>query len=159
MAASTEEFTTIIGKDANFKGELSFEGGAKLLGRFEGSIDSKGKLHIADGSNCKATVTAKEVSVEGHIEGNVEAGDRVEIMANGVITGDVVASRMNMAEGASLNGYCRIGSTGSSNGKAASSDSSTASTTEVKPSAGSSTASSSSSSSGNKAPAKATAKA
>lgn len=136
MAATTDEFTTIIGKDANFKGELTFEGGAKVLGRFEGSIDSKGKLHIADGSNCKATVSAKEVSVEGHIEGNVEAGDRVEIMANGVITGDVVAARMNMAEGASLNGYCRIGSTGSSNGKAsAAGGSSTSSTTEVKPSA------------------------
>ena len=137
MAASNEEYTTIIGKDANFKGEFSFESGAKLLGRFEGSITSKGKLHVADGSNCKATVSAKEIAVEGHIEGNVEAGDRVEIMANGVITGDVVAARMNMAEGASLNGYCRIGSTGSSNGKAAASGASSSSTTttEVKPDA------------------------
>ena len=130
MAASNEDFTTIIGKDANFKGELSFEGGAKVLGKFEGSISSKGKLLIADGSKCKATVAAKEVAVEGRIEGNVEAGDRVEILGNGVITGDVVAARMNMSEGASLNGYCRIGVTTGENTKTTPS----ATTTEVKPS-------------------------
>ena len=112
MADSSQEFATIIGADANFKGDLKFESAAKFLGRFEGSISSKGKVHIADGSQCKATIAAKEVAVEGHIEGNVEASDRIEVKPTGIVTGDIIAARMTMAEGASINGYCRIGPNG-----------------------------------------------
>jgi cytoskeletal protein CcmA (bactofilin family) len=112
MADSSPEFATVIGADANFKGDLQFESAAKFLGRFEGSIASKGKVHIADGSQCKATIAAKEVAVEGHIEGNVEASDRIEVKPTGIVTGDIVAKRMTMAEGASINGYCRIGPNG-----------------------------------------------
>jgi cytoskeletal protein CcmA (bactofilin family) len=114
MADSNQEYGTVIGADANFKGELSFDSAAKLLGKFEGTINSKGRIHVADGSQCRATVKAKEVSVEGHIEGNVEAADRVEIKNKGAITGDITASRMIMAEGASVDGHCRIGVNGQS---------------------------------------------
>lgn len=114
MADSNQDYGTIIGADANFKGELSFESAAKLLGKFEGTIQSKGRVYVADGSQCKATVKAKEISVEGHIEGNVEAADRVEIKNKGAITGDVTAARMIMAEGASIDGHCRIGVNGHS---------------------------------------------
>lgn len=126
MADSNQDYGTIIGADANFKGELSFESAAKLLGKFEGTITSKGRVHVADGSQCRATVKAKEISVEGHIEGNVEAGDRVEIKNKGAITGDITAARMIMAEGASIDGHCRIGVNGQTR---------SATTTETKPAA------------------------
>jgi len=112
MAEINPEFATIIGADANFKGELSFDSAAKLLGKFEGTITSKGRIYVADGSTCRATVKAKEVAVEGHVEGNVEAMDRVEIKNKGAITGDITAARMVMAEGASIDGHCRIGTNG-----------------------------------------------
>ena len=115
MAESTKaKFETVIGADATFKGELTFESSANVLGTVEGSINAKGRIHVAKGADCKATVAAKEVAVEGHIDGNVEAEDRVEILADGCITGDVVAARMNMAEGASINGFCRVGVNGAS---------------------------------------------
>ena len=116
MADSKSEFSTIIGPDAKFKGELEFESAAKVLGRVEGSIASKGRIHIADGSECKATVSAKEVSVEGKVDGNVEAGDLIELCPNGVVVGDIHAARMTMAEGASINGHCRIGPNGGGSG-------------------------------------------
>lgn len=129
MADSNQDFGTIIGADANFKGDLSFESAAKLLGKFEGTINSKGRVHVADGSQCKATVKAKEISVEGHVEGNVEAADRVEIRNKGAITGDITAARMIMAEGASIDGHCRIGV----NGHASSAGTRSSSVSEPKP--------------------------
>ena len=129
MATSSQEFSTVIGPDASFKGDLKFESSAQLLGKIEGTINAKGRLEVASGSECKATVTAKEVSVEGHIQGNVEAGDLVELKPKSMITGDIVAARMSMAEGAAIDGHCRIGvaDTGSSSGLTAKT------TTEVKP--------------------------
>ncbi|MDY7110564.1 MAG: polymer-forming cytoskeletal protein [Planctomycetota bacterium] len=131
MADSSQEFATVIGADANFKGDLRFESAAKVLGRFEGSISSKGKVHIADGSECKATISAKEVAVEGRIEGNVEAGDRIEIKPSGIVMGDIVAARMIMAEGASINGHCHIGPNGQATGSGKA-----ASAAETKPASG-----------------------
>ena len=109
MAETRSEYGTVLGPDAKFKGELSFDSAAKVQGIIEGSIKSKGKILIADGSTCKASVTASEVAVEGHIEGNVQASERIEIKRNGRITGDIVATRMTMADGASIEGHVRIG--------------------------------------------------
>jgi cytoskeletal protein CcmA (bactofilin family) len=128
MADTSHDFGTIIGADAKFKGDLTFDSSAKVLGQIEGSIASKGIIHVAGGSLCKAAVNAKEVAVEGHIEGNVQATDRVELRPKGRITGDIVATRMSMADGASIVGHCRIGV----NGHADSASKGTAST-EVKP--------------------------
>ena len=121
MAESTTEYGTILGPDAKFKGDLTFDSAAKVLGRVEGSITSKGKVLIANGSTCKANVTANEVAIEGFIEGNVEATERVEIKSKGRISGDIVASRMTMGDGASIDGHVRIGIDSKSDGKAASS--------------------------------------
>ena len=109
MTTSSEEFTTVIGPDATFKGELTFESSAKLLGKIDGTITAKGRLEVAAGSECKATISAKEVIVQCHIQGNVEAEDLVELKPKGMITGDIIAARMSMAEGAAIDGHCRIG--------------------------------------------------
>jgi len=120
MADSSTEYGTILGPDARFKGEFSFDSAAKVLGRIEGSITSKGKLLIAAGSTCKANVKANEVAIEGYIEGNVEATERVEIKAKGRINGDIIASRMTMGDGATIDGHVRIGVDAKSDGKASS---------------------------------------
>src|SRR5690606_7669670 len=119
MADANQEYGTVIGVDAVVNGDLSFDSAAKLLGKFEVSITSKGTVHVADGSECRATVKAKEISVDGQIEGNVEATDRLELKAKGAIIGDVVAARMVMADGASIDGHCRIGVNGQSSNRSA----------------------------------------
>ncbi len=120
MAESNIEYATILGPDAKFKGDLYFDSAAKVIGCVEGSINGKGKLLIANGSTCKANVKANEVAIEGFVEGNVEATERVEIRAKGRISGDVVASRMTMGDGASIDGHVRIGFDAPSGAKAAS---------------------------------------
>lgn len=116
------DYATTIGPDAVFKGEVEFESGARVLGRIEGTVSSKGSVLIAEGSECKAAVTAKDIAVEGMLTGNVEAGDRIAVSGTGQVHGDIQAARMTMAEGATVNGFCRIGvaanGNGSSNGAA-----------------------------------------
>lgn len=121
MATPSQEFGTVLGPDANFKGEFSFDSAAKVLGRIEGSIKSQGLVHVAEGSNCKATMNAKEIAIEGVVEGNVEATGRVEIKPTGRIVGDITAAKLTVAEGASIDGYCRIGANGKGSGGSSSS--------------------------------------
>ena len=60
-----QEFPTILGPDASFKGELSFDKGMRLMGRFEGKVNTPGRLHIAKEAKMQADVDAGSVIVEG----------------------------------------------------------------------------------------------
>lgn len=109
MSTSNGEYATVIGPDAVFRGDLEFQSSARVLGRIEGAVSSTGKILIAEGSECQATVKAQDVTVEGMLSGNVEAADRVAVSATGQVHGDIQAARMTMDEGATVNGFCRIG--------------------------------------------------
>jgi cytoskeletal protein CcmA (bactofilin family) len=101
--------TTVIGADTHIKGEMTFDGSARILGHFEGTIHSKGDLHVADGASCKAVVEASKVTVDGMVEGNVSARERVELTARAKMKGDLVASKLLVAEGAAFSGHVTVG--------------------------------------------------
>ncbi len=109
MAESRQEFGTVLGPDAKFKGDMIFDSAAKLLGTVEGSIQSEGQVVVAQGAVCKANVTAKEVCVEGDVEGDMQAHERIELKPNAKVSGDIVAPRLAVSEGATIQGHVRIG--------------------------------------------------
>jgi cytoskeletal protein CcmA (bactofilin family) len=115
--AETGNQTTIIGADTHIKGDMTFDGTAKLLGTFEGKISAKGDLHVAEGATCRAVVEAGRVTVDGSVEGNVTARERVELTAKARMKGDLVASRLLVAEGASFTGHVTVGSEAAKSGK------------------------------------------
>ncbi|QOI99416.1 MAG: polymer-forming cytoskeletal protein [Phycisphaeraceae bacterium] len=106
---SDETHVTIIGRDARFKGEMAFDNSCKILGSFEGRIVSQGEIHIADGASCKASIEAKSVMVEGIVEGDVMARERLSLTAKAKVRGDIVAAALVVAEGASFVGQCKVG--------------------------------------------------
>ena len=114
MTDSNSEFPTTIGSDATFKGQLKFEKGVRLLGSFEGEIDTKGQLHIAEGAHFTGEVQAGSVKVDGEVKGNLNANAKVQLTASGHLEGDIHASRLEVAEGATLVGHCVVGANGKS---------------------------------------------
>ena len=106
---SENEAQTVIGQDAKFKGELSFEKGVKVLGSFEGNIITKGTLDIAAGANVNADIEAGNVIVEGDIKGNLAASDLIELKNTAKIQGDIRCARLVVVEGASFIGHCHVG--------------------------------------------------
>lgn len=109
MADNQNEFPTIIGPDASFKGELTFEKGLKLQGKFEGRINTPGKLHIAREARMSADVEAGTVIVEGEVKGNLIATDKIELKNSARYEGDLQASKLVVDEGASLVGHVQVG--------------------------------------------------
>ncbi len=107
--AESHNGETIIGADATIKGEMSVEHRARILGRFEGTIRSKGQVEVADKATCKAVVEAGTVQVDGTVEGNITATERVQLNATARVTGDVVAAKLVVTEGASFTGHVSVG--------------------------------------------------
>lgn len=100
---------TVIGSDSHFKGELSFQSQARINGKFDGQISGSGELQVSNSAQCKADVNAAAVLVDGMIEGNLKAKDVVKLNSKGTVKGDITASKMVMAEGASFYGQCAVG--------------------------------------------------
>jgi cytoskeletal protein CcmA (bactofilin family) len=109
MADGNQEFPTVLGPDASFKGELSFEKGMRLQGRFEGKINTPGRLHIAKEAKMGADVDAGSIIVEGEVEGNLSASDRIELKASARYKGDLTASKLVVEEGAAFVGHVSVG--------------------------------------------------
>lgn len=112
MAETNSEYPTILGADAVFKGQLRFEKGVRLLGKFEGEITSSGQLLIADGAALAGDVKAGNIRVDGNVKGNLEAGEKVQLTASAKVEGDLQAARLEVAEGAVLVGQCMVGVNG-----------------------------------------------
>jgi cytoskeletal protein CcmA (bactofilin family) len=104
-----QDFPTILGPDASFKGELSYEKGMRLHGKLEGKISTPGRLHIAKEAKMQADVEAGAITVEGDVAGNLNAGDRVELKQSARYEGDLRASRLVVDEGAILVGHVTVG--------------------------------------------------
>jgi cytoskeletal protein CcmA (bactofilin family) len=103
------EFPTIIGPDAQFKGDLSFDKGVKILGRFEGRVTTKGDLFVAAEGVLQADVEAGTISVEGEINGNIAAQDLIELKNTARLQGDLRCERLVVVDGASFVGHCSVG--------------------------------------------------
>ena len=108
--------TTVIGPDTHIKGEMVFDSTARILGTFEGRIVAKGEVQIGEGAACKASVEGSNVIVDGVVEGDITARDRVQLNTRARVIGDVTATTLVVAEGASFVGHCRVGSEAGSKG-------------------------------------------
>ena len=107
--SKTDEYPTVIGADAVFKGELSFEGSVRIDGKFEGGIKTQGSVYVSQSGKVKAEVSAGSVTVDGAIEGNVISEGRVQLNATSKLKGDVMAGKLQVAEGATWSGRCEVG--------------------------------------------------
>jgi len=94
-----------IGKSVVIKGELNGSEDLTIEGHVEGKIELKDHvLTIGPNGRIKAQVFAKSVIVQGEVNGNVTATEKVDIRDGGSVDGDLVSPRVAIAEGAHFRG-------------------------------------------------------
>lgn len=103
------EQITVIGAGTHIKGEMTFDRTARILGSFEGKISSNGEIQIGESAKCKAAIDGEVIRIDGTVEGDIVARECLHLSDSAKMTGDVVASKMIVAEGANFLGHCRVG--------------------------------------------------
>ena len=94
-----------IGKSLVIKGEVTGSEALYIDGRVEGSINLAGnRVTVGRNGVVNANVTAREIVVLGKVRGNLTASDRVDIRSDGSLTGDVIAARISIEDGAYFKG-------------------------------------------------------
>jgi cytoskeletal protein CcmA (bactofilin family) len=98
-----------IGKSVVIKGELSGSEDLYVDGTVEGTILLQGNnLVIGPNGHVHADVSAKGVTIQGKLEGNIRASDRAELQKAAVVLGDIVTQRIAIEDGAYLKGKVEI---------------------------------------------------
>jgi cytoskeletal protein CcmA (bactofilin family) len=118
LTATTTADQATIGKSLVIKGEVTGSESLYIDGRVEGSINLAGnRVTIGRNGVVAANINAREIVVLGKVRGNLTASDRVDIRSDGSLTGDVVAARISIEDGAFFKGGIDIrkgGTTGQS---------------------------------------------
>src|SRR5450432_4926411 len=116
-STSTADQAT-IGKSLVIKGEVTGSESLYIDGRVEGSINLAGnRVTIGRNGVVAANINAREIVVLGKVRGNLTASDRVDIRSDGSLTGDVIAARISIEDGAFFKGGIDIRKAGQSGQK------------------------------------------
>lgn len=107
-AIKSGSLTAFIDEGSEIEGRYSFTGTVMLNGRFKGEIVSTGTLIVGDKAVVNASVQAAVVLINGEVNGNVSASERVELRGQARLFGDVDAPSVAIEEGVLFEGQCKM---------------------------------------------------
>jgi len=102
------EVESLIGEHTSFEGTLKTEGAVRLLGSIQGEIESKSTIIVEEKAHVTARLTAAQVMISGHVDGQIYCEGRVEIRPTGRVTGEISAGLLVVQEGAYFDGSSKM---------------------------------------------------
>ena len=105
QSSAAGEDMSVIGPTLVIKGEL--EAGEDLLieGRVEGTVShTADKLLIGQRGTLKADIRARNVVIEGEVEGDVYGSESVSIRETAKVRGNIFTPKISISEGAHFKG-------------------------------------------------------
>jgi cytoskeletal protein CcmA (bactofilin family) len=93
-----------VGEKLSIKGEIVGEGDLELAGRFEGIVNVNGRVVVGERAEVDADISASTIVVGGKVRGNLNASGRVEILPQGILTGNLKSGSFTAADGALVKG-------------------------------------------------------
>ena len=100
---------SVIAAELAIEGKIVGGGDVRIAGRFKGDVQVDGNFRIDPGARLEGQVRAGVVVVGGELQGNVDAAKQVDVLATGVIVGDVKAASITVAAGARMRGHVEFG--------------------------------------------------
>jgi cytoskeletal protein CcmA (bactofilin family) len=91
------------------EGRLIYDGSVHADGRVEGEVRATGNIDVANGATVKALLEGTNVTLKGQVEGAVTARDKLTLGRNSRLSGDIQVRRLQIDDGATLNGNVRMG--------------------------------------------------
>ncbi len=105
---STTNVSTIIGDGTVIEGDVIFAGGLHIDGKVVGNVSATSEematLTLSKMGAIHGNVNVPIVVIDGEVKGDVAASDRVQLLENSRITGNVAYNLIEMSVGAEVNG-------------------------------------------------------
>jgi len=96
---------TMIGPTVVIDGNITSAEDLVVEGKVSGTITATGhEITVGEAGQLKANISAKIVRIEGKVEGDISAGEKVIISKSGDVLGNIDAPRVNLEDGAKFKG-------------------------------------------------------
>lgn len=109
--ASTSRNTgqAVLGKNVTVKGQIFSREDLTIDGEVEGTVEcQEHRLTIGPNARVQASMKAREIVINGSIQGNIEAIDKVDIKKEAKLVGDIKTTRITIEDGAYFKGSIDI---------------------------------------------------
>jgi cytoskeletal protein CcmA (bactofilin family) len=100
---------SLLASGLTIEGKIEGSGHVRIAGRFKGDVHVQGDLTIEAGAKVTGAVRAVTVIIGGELDGNIEGATRVELLATGVLNGDLKAGSLTVAAGSRMRGQVEFG--------------------------------------------------
>lgn len=104
----TMSVDTLIGAQTVIRGDVTFSGGLHIDGQVHGAIvaeaGSDAVVTVSDKGRIQGEIRAPHVVINGTLDGDVIASERIELAAQARVTGNIRYKLLEMAAGAQVNG-------------------------------------------------------
>lgn len=99
-----------IGRSITIRGEVSGDEDLLIQGRVEGSVNlQQHAVTVGPDGVVAASITARIVTIEGFVEGDLSADEQVVLRSSARVQGDIVAPRVVLEDGARFRGGIDMG--------------------------------------------------
>jgi len=101
--------TIVLGPRDTLTGNLNSEGDVRIQGTVEGEVRASGDIDVEASGTARARLEGRNVTVRGNVTGDIVARRRLNLGGSGTVTGEVRASRLQVDDGATINGSISMG--------------------------------------------------
>ncbi len=102
------QLNAFLGRGCIYEGKLTFEGRVRIDGSFTGEIFSNDTLEIGPDAEIEAEIDVATVVIAGRVTGNIQARQRCDLRAPGIVVGNITSPIITMDEGVRFDGEMRM---------------------------------------------------
>lgn len=121
---------SVIASEVEINGTIKSTGPMRIDGKLDGELQCGGDAVIGKSATIKGNLVVNSVTVEGTINGNITAKDRIEMKSSARVMGDIRAKRLAVEDGVTFIGKSEVNPSGSPISAAAPAKATAAHTTE-----------------------------
>lgn len=112
-ASPPENVISIIGPGMRVVGDCEVEGALRIEGSVQGNIRAGKAVVVGRDGVVEGDISTQDAVVAGTVRGTLRADSRLEVQATSRIEGQIVAAKLQLEEGAILNGTVQMGNASS----------------------------------------------
>ena len=109
-ASPPEQVISIIGPGMKVVGDCDSDGAIRVEGAVQGNIRAGKSVVVGKDGVVDGDIFTQDAVLAGTVKGVVRVDSRLEVQATCRVEGEIIASRMQLDEGAMLNGTVQMGS-------------------------------------------------
>ena len=99
---------TVIAENTTVVGDIETRGPLMVSGNVQGNGKIGGTLSVGKTANWEGDITARQAVLAGKVTGRIMIEDKLEVSASAVISGEIVAKVLAIANGARIEGEVTV---------------------------------------------------